>query len=172
MKVIDGLIRLPQDPSVHGGQRDISRPVEHASRRQPHPERSGIDTVDEQRKSAAHDDGRPRRPRVCKQECGADEERFGKNGVGRTGRMSGHERVVLGLGWSSEDVFEVEYTRFEALQLGALEEPVDERAVVEVGLGGERYKRRPSGGHLVREARPGDETDVVAPLDEPLRGRQ
>ena len=33
--------------------------------------------------------------------------------------------------------------------------------VVEVGLVGQRYERRPGSGHLVGEARPGDEADVA-----------
>jgi hypothetical protein len=78
----------------------------------------------------------------------------------------------LSLDWSGEDVFEVVDEGFDALQLGPLRAVLEHIPVVEVGLGGQRYERRPGGRHLVGEARPGDESDVVATLDEPLGDRQ
>jgi hypothetical protein len=69
-------------------------------------------------------------------------------------------------------MFEVEGDRFDALQPRALGKAIEDVPEVEVSLGGQRQIRRAGSGDLVGEERAGNESHVVAALDEVLRNRQ
>ena len=102
----------------------------------------------------------------------AEEERLGQDDVGGMGRKGSHQRLVLGLGGSGYDVLDVEGDRLDALQSGALGKALEDRPVVEVGCGGQRYIRCTRGADPVGEARTGDEAHVVTAVDEALGDRQ
>lgn len=69
-------------------------------------------------------------------------------------------------------MFDVVGEGLDAFQLGLLGTALEDGPVVEVGFCGQRHERRPGGANLVGEACPGDDSDIVAPLDEPLRDRE
>jgi len=106
------------------------------------------------------------------QEGSAEEDGFGQYDVGGLGGERGRQRVLLGRGGPGKDVLDVERDRVDALEPGALRKSLQEVPVVEVGLGGKWDERGTGCSNAVGESGAGQETDVVAAVDESLRNGQ
>ena len=122
---------------------------------------SGIDT--------AQDDRRARRPPVCEQERAAEENRLGEHDVCRLCGVGGHDRLVLQLGGSGEDVLDVEGDRFERPSTSRVREScsMSARSSKSASVGNGTYDA-PVAATLSANSDAGDEPYVVAALDEVL----